>query len=82
MTLRGEETTTSPSIWNRVYPPEAEYLAIEAHLGWEWLSRWKGRLTDAELQRQEDFSREFLKSRAHEAECEAAAVALLTERAS
>lgn len=59
---------------------ESAYPNIDAHLGWKWLSIWQGRLTPAELQRQEDHSRELLKSRAHEAECEAAAVALLNER--
>jgi len=56
------------------------YPAIKATLGIDWLSKMAGRLTDVELDRQEAHSAKLLSQRAHESECESAAMAVLNER--
>lgn len=58
-----------------------QYPAIVATLGRDWLYKMAGRMTDCELARQEAFSLQRLKDARHEAECESAAMAILSERA-
>lgn len=59
---------------------QTSYPAIVEMLGHDWLYRMAGRLTDTELARQETFSHKLWIARDHESECEAAALAILTER--
>ena len=60
---------------------QLNYPAIVATLGIDWINRRAGQLSDTELMRQELHSMNVWKSQQHDAECEAAAMAIVNERA-